>query len=118
MRTVRLGLVLLGIAGLLTRRGYTGPFEDAVLSYGGNVSVAFALYFVVAASRIGDRAGPIAAAALSLLATEAFELGDGFGVMQNVYDRFDLVANAAGVGLAALVDGWLRGRHPAPSTRG
>jgi hypothetical protein len=44
------------------------------------------------------------AAPLTLLAVELFEITNGFGVMANVYDPADLVANAAGVGLAVIVD--------------
>ena len=43
-------------------------------------------------------------AVIALLVVELFELTDGFGIMTNVYDRFDLLANAAGVGLAYCVD--------------
>jgi len=44
------------------------------------------------------------AASLTLLAVELFEATDGFGVMANTDDPIDLVANAAGVGLAVIVD--------------
>ena len=40
----------------------------------------------------------------ALLAVESFELLNGFGVMTNVYDPWDLLANAMGVGLALVVD--------------
>jgi hypothetical protein len=33
-----------------------------------------------------------------------FEATNGFGVMVNVYDPFDFIANAVGVGLALAVD--------------
>lgn len=39
-----------------------------------------------------------------MLAVEAFEATDGFGVMDNAYDRVDFIANAAGVVAAVLVD--------------
>jgi hypothetical protein len=101
---IRLALVLLGVAGLLTKRRYGGPFQDLVLSHGGNVSVSFAVYFLLAASSLGARLGSIAAALGALLAVEAIELTDGFGVMSNVYDPADLAANALGVAVAWAVD--------------
>ena len=56
------------------------------------------------------------AASLTLLAVEIFEATNGFGVMENVYDPADFVANAAGVGLAVIVDiatgRVLQRRHP------
>jgi hypothetical protein len=62
------------------------------------------------------------AASLTLLAVELFEVTDGLGVMANTYDPIDFVANAAGVGLAVIVDlgttRILRGRHePTPPDR-
>jgi hypothetical protein len=39
-----------------------------------------------------------------LAIVEAFELTDGFGVMTNVYNPFDYLANALGVALACGVD--------------
>jgi hypothetical protein len=33
-----------------------------------------------------------------------FEATDGFGVMANTFDPIDFAANAAGVGLAVIVD--------------
>jgi hypothetical protein len=101
---LRITLVLLGVAGLLTKRHYTGPFQDLVFSYGGNVSVSFAVYFLLSASSLGARLGPAWAAGAALLAVEAFELTDGFGVMSNTYDPLDLVANAAGVAAAWALD--------------
>ena len=97
-------LALVGVAGLVLKPLYHGPFADAVHAYGGNFAVSFALYFVaaIAVARVG--LGRAAAAASTLAAVEAFELTDGFGVMTNVYDPGDLVANAVGVGCAVAVD--------------
>ena len=40
----------------------------------------------------------------TLVAVEAFELTNGFGLLANVFDAGDLLANAAGIGFAVLVD--------------
>jgi len=107
-RFVRVALSVLGAVALVLRRHYTGPFEAAVSSYGGNVAVSFAVYFMLAASLLSARLGGPLTAGAALLAVEAFELTDGFGVMRNVYDRLDLVANAVGVALAWAIDTVLR----------
>ena len=54
-------------------------------------------------------------AAMALLVVEIYELADGFGIMANVYDPFDYLANALGVGLAYVVDAALARIIPADS---
>jgi hypothetical protein len=44
------------------------------------------------------------AAGTALAAVEAFEVFNGFGFMSNVYDPFDLLASAAGIGMALALD--------------
>ncbi len=103
--TIRnVALAVLGAAVLVFKSAYHGPFADALTAYAGNVAVSFALYFAAinATSRYG-RPG-LLAAALTLLAVELFEITNGFGVMENIYDPADFIANAAGVGLAVIVD--------------
>lgn len=98
------GFALLGAAVLMLNGEYTGPLAEIVHSYAGNVAVSFALYFAaVSSTQSGDRPRLWASGAV-LVAVTAFELTDGFGLMANVYDPLDLVANAAGVGLAVAVD--------------
>lgn len=95
---------LLGTAGLVLKPLYTGPFQELVLSHAGNFSVSFALYFA-AINATTNMTYPRFLAALSvLIAVQAFELLDGFGIMANVYDPLDLLANFAGVACALLVD--------------
>jgi len=103
--TVRnVGFALLGAAVLMLNSAYTGPLAEIVHSYAGNIAVSFALYFAaLSATHNGDRPRLWASGAV-LVAVTAFELTDGFGLMANVYDPLDLVANAAGVGLALGVD--------------
>ena len=95
---------LLGGAGLVLKSSYHGPLEHLVHAYGGNFAVSLGLYFVAlsAASRHG--LGRWTAAGATLVAVEAFEITNGFGLMTNVYDPLDLVANAVGVALAAAID--------------
>lgn len=97
-------LVLLGVAGLLLRDRYSGPGQELVHSYGGNIAVSFAVYFIFAnpCSRLKyRRALP---ALLALVTVELFEATDGFHVMSNVYDPADFLANGIGVLLAILAD--------------
>jgi hypothetical protein len=95
---------LLGAAGLVFKPLYTGPFQELVLSHGGNFSVSFALYFAAINATVSTPYPRTLAAGLILVAVQAFELLDGFGFMANVYDPIDLLANFAGVGFAVLVD--------------
>jgi hypothetical protein len=97
-------LVLLGVAALVMKRHYSGPFVDIVHSYGGNASASFAVYFVIRIVTLGWRYGGLLTASVALLVVGLFEATNGFGVMTNVYDPADFVANALGVGLALVVD--------------
>ena len=96
--------VLLGVAALVIKRNYSGPFAEIVYSYGGNASASFAVYFVVRILTLGWRYGRLVTASIALLVVELFEATNGFGVMTNVYDPADFVVNALGVGLALVLD--------------
>lgn len=97
-------LALLGATVLVLVPAYDGPFREVVGSYGGNAAVSFALYFAARNATDRYRRPRLLAAAATLLAVELFEATDGFGIMANVFDPVDFVANAAGVGLAVVVD--------------
>lgn len=96
--------VLLGAAALVLKRHYSGPFVEIIHSYGGNVSASFAVYFVVRILTSGWRYERLVTAGIALLIVELFEAANGFGVMTNVYDPVDFVANAVGVVLALVLD--------------
>ena len=96
--------VLFGVAALVMKRHYSGPFVDIVQSYGGNASASFAVYFVIRLVTSGWKHERLLTACVALLVVELFEATNGFAVMTNVYDPFDFVANALAVGLALLVD--------------
>jgi hypothetical protein len=97
-------MVLIGVCGLLATHHYTGPFEALVHSYLGNVTVSFAVFFLACLPPALERRSSWVAAALALVAVEGFEATDGFGLMTNTYDRWDLLANLAGVALAWGLD--------------
>ena len=105
--------VLLGVAALVLKRHYSGPYVEIIHSYSGNVSASFAVYFVVRLLTSGWRYERLVTAGIALLVVELFEAPNGFGVMTNVYDPVDFVANAVGVGLALVLDTlvWLRWRN-------
>ncbi len=96
--------VLLGVAALVIVRHYSGPFVEIVHSYGGNVSASFAVYFILRNLALNRMYGRLLSATAALLVVCLFEVTDGFGVMTNVYDPLDVVANALGIGLALAVD--------------
>lgn len=103
--TIRnVALAVLGAAVLVLKSSYHGPLQDVVHAYAGNVAVSFALYFAAVNATTGLGRPRLIAASLTLLAVEIFEATNGFGVMENVYDPADFVANVAGVGLAVIVD--------------
>ncbi len=96
-------MVLAGVAGLLTKRWFSGFMGDLAYSYLGNLTVSFSVYFLasMAAGAILNR---VTIAVIALFVVEGFELTNGFGIMTNVYDPFDYLANALGVALAYWVD--------------
>lgn len=104
LKTRNVLLSLMGAALLVLKPRYAGPGTDVVHAYLGNLSVSFALYFAAVNATSDRKHGRLIAAALTLVAVEAFEATNGFGKMVNVYDPVDFVANAVGVGLAVAVD--------------
>jgi len=100
-------MILAGTAGLLIKRwvsgSLSGSLSELAYSYLGNLAVSFAVYFNVSILPRG-RMNRVTIAVIALVVVEGFELTNGFGVMTNVYDPFDYLANALGVALAYLVD--------------
>ncbi|MCZ7662553.1 MAG: hypothetical protein M5U22_06285 [Thermoleophilia bacterium] len=97
-------LAVLGALFLVLKPAYHGPLEDLVFSYAGNFAVSFSLYFAARNATSRYRHPRLVAALATLVAVEAFELTNGFGFMANVFDPIDLLANAAGIAFAVLVD--------------
>jgi len=103
-RMRNLAFILLGVLVLLFKRSYTGPCAELVNNYGSNFSVSFAVYFI---AYLGFNSLPyprLISAVGALLAVQLFELLNGFGMMSNVYDPWDYLANALGIGLALGID--------------
>lgn len=99
-RAVNVALVLSGTAVLLLKGRYSGPHEELVRSYAGNISVSFAVYFILRNVELPERFRSLWTACLATAAVDLFEATDGFGFMSNVYDPADYAANALGVLLA------------------
>ena len=97
-------LILLGILGLVLKKYYNGPYLEFVNSYLGNVSISFAVYFLIGIVASEQKLNKLTTAVASLTIVELFEVTNGFGVMTNVFDSFDLIANLVGVGLAFALD--------------
>ena len=96
--------VLLGVLVLLLKQSYSGPSQEIVKSYSGNLSISFAVYFLVGIIRINWKLNKLITAVISLTIVELFELTNGFGIMTNIFDPFDLIANLVGVGLAFALE--------------
>ena len=105
-------MILAGTAGLLIKRwvsgSLSGSLSELAYSYLGNLAVSFAVYFLVSNFNVSilprGRMNRVTIAVIALVVVEGFELTNGFGIMTNVYDSFDYLANALGVALACLVD--------------
>ena len=103
-KTRNVFFALLGVAGLVLMGHYSGPYQQTVHSYGGNITASFAVYYMVALLPLPPRFGKLLTAGLALAVVELFEISNGFGVMTNVYDPVDFAANAVGIALALAVD--------------
>jgi len=110
--------VLVGVAGLVLKGHYSGPYREAVHSYGGNIAASFAVYYVVTHLPFPSRLRKVLTAGLALAVVELFEALNGFGVMTNVYDYVDFAANAVGIALALAVDIVTSGISRPPSHHG
>ena len=112
-------MVILGVTCLLLKRWFTKYLGDLAFSYVGNLSASFAVYFLVsytaklsAATAVHlpisippmPKLTHVMVAAVALIVVESFEFTNGFGIMSNVYDPLDYLANAIGIGLAICVD--------------
>lgn len=104
-------LVLAGVSCLLAKKWLSPTPGDLVDSYLGNLAASFAVFFLVRIA-FAARSRRMVTALIALAVVELFELTDGFGVMSNVFDPFDYLANVAGVAMAFLVDALLPGRPP------
>ncbi len=106
-KKIYLALILLGVLLLLVKSWTAAWLPNILVRYTGNFSVSFAVYFL---ARLGildwlkPRFQPWVSLAAALLVVESFELLNGYGLMANTYDPWDLLANALGVGLAFGLD--------------
>ena len=102
-----LGVIFICVIVLLSKRYYTGPYLELVHSYLGNISISFAVYFILGFSSDRWKNNNFITAFIALLVVELFEITNGFGIMRNVFDYFDLIANILGVVLALTLNSLL-----------
>jgi hypothetical protein len=96
--------ILLGVLLLLIKPHYSGPFPDFVKSYLGNFFISFAVYYIISFYAGHWKMNKPLTALIALLIVELFEVLNGFGVMTNVYDEMDLLANLLGILFAFSID--------------
>jgi len=96
--------ILLGVLVLLLKQSYNGSDQEIVKSYSGNLSISFAVYFIICFSSDHWKQNKLITAIISLTIVELFEITNGFGIMTNTYDAIDLFVNIIGVILALAVD--------------
>ncbi len=99
-------MVIVGVICLLLKRWFAKYLGDLAFSYIGNLSASFAVYFLISIAPI-PKLTRVMIAAVALLVVESFEFTNGFGIMTNVYDPFDYLTNAIGIGFAICVDAGL-----------
>jgi hypothetical protein len=96
--------ILLGVLVLLLKQIYNGPGLEIVKSYSGNLSISFAVYFLISFSSDHWKQNKLISAVISLTIVELFEITNGFGIMTNTYDTIDLFVNLIGVISALVLD--------------
>jgi hypothetical protein len=100
--------ILLGALVLVLKHNYNGPYLEIVKSYSGNLSVSFAVYFIIHFSSNNWKKNKFITATIALIIVELFEITNGFGIMTNVFDTIDLFANLIGIILALVLDKLLK----------
>ena len=103
--------ILLGVLVLLIKHSYNGSGQELVNSYSGNLSISFAVYFLICFNSNHWKKNKLITAIISLMIVELFEITNGFGIMKNVFDIFDLFVNLIGVISALLLDKLLTGNN-------
>lgn len=103
LRMCNLLMILIGILGLILKKWFSHAISETVYSYLGNFAISYAIFFLtnIATENCLNRFRTVL---ISLAVVEIFEMTDGFGIMTNVYDPYDYLANALGVSLAFVVD--------------
>ena len=96
--------VLLGVILLVLKQKYNGPYPEIINSYLGNFSISFAVYFIIEFNDNLWKKNKVITAIIAIAIVSLFELTNGFSVMTNVYDTFDLLVNIVGVLLAITLD--------------
>jgi len=103
--------IFLGVAVFLVKGWYSGPLDEIVHAYAGNLSVSFAVYFNFANLEFPQRFKTVLAAAGALAVVDLFEAFDGFGIMLNTYDPIDFLVNSVGISVAFLLDSKMSARR-------
>ena len=96
--------ILIGVMLMLLKKNYDGPYQEIINSYLGNLSISFSMYFLISLNHTIWKSKKIITFLVSLAIVELFEITDGFGIMSNVYDSYDLIANLIGVSIALALD--------------
>jgi hypothetical protein len=99
-------MILIGVIGLLLKKWIADSVPDFVYAYMGNFTVSYAIYFLInnAVDNRFNRFNRFITALIALAIVESFEFTNGYGVMTNVYDVIDYLANALGIAFAFIVD--------------
>lgn len=99
-------LILMGISvvAILFVSFYSGTFSHFVQSYGANASFGFGMYFLLQFFKIPGIERMPTNAVYALVFTGAQEIAQFVGLNPGVFDPWDFLGNAIGIGAAMLVD--------------
>ena len=73
-------------------------------SYAGNLSVSYAIYFLISIVADKWKKNKLITAGITFIIVTSFEVTNGFGIVENVYDTIYLFANLIGISLALGLD--------------
>lgn len=96
--------ILLGVTILVLKHNYNGPSSEIIKSYAGNLSISFAIYFLISFISDNWKKNKLITAGIALMIVTSFEVTNGFGIMENVFDAIDLFANLIGITSALILD--------------
>lgn len=98
-------LLILGAMLLHLLSGwYSGPLEQWFHSYGSNVTVSFAVYFLLQLTRLPGVHRRLAVSGYALAILLGEEFAERADLVAGVFDPWDLLCNAIGVTIAVAVD--------------
>ena len=96
--------ILLGVRPHMLSGSYSGPHARWVHSYASNISISFALFFLLQFVRLPGIRNPFACAGYALIILFVEEFAERLPGYPGVFDPWDLLYDAIGVAVALGLD--------------